>query len=144
MVIGIQCKHTLCKGVNYLRGGHPYVPGLYVPPGKTLVIRGDGTLEAGSNGYGAGIGGGRSAGMVCGDIVIEGGTIVATGGDGAAGIGSGPLSACGNIVVSGGSVTATGGDAAAGIGSGVQGTNGTITVTGGIFLADVGRLGYVF
>ena len=141
---GITCQGSatiVLQGVNYLRGGHPYVPGLYVPPGKTLVIRGDGTLEAGSNGYGAGIGGGRSASMACGDIVIEGGTIVATGGDGAAGIGSGPVSTCGTITVSGGSVTATGGNAAAGIGAGQQGTNGTVTVTGGIVDATGGPYG---
>ena len=141
---GITCQGSatiVLQGVNYLRGGHPYVSGLYVPPGKTLVIRGDGTLDASSNGYGAGIGGGRTAGLSCGDIVIEGGTIVATGGNAAAGIGAGQLGTCGNITVTGGSVTAIGGNAAAGIGSGQEGTNGTITVSGGIVNATGGPYG---
>ena len=141
---GITCNGDatiILQGVNYLRGGHPYIPGLYVPPGKTLVIRGDGTLDASSNGDAAGIGGGVGANLSCGDIVIEGGTIVATGGDCAAGIGAGQRGTCGDIVVSGGIVTATGGAYGAGIGAGQLGTNGTITVTGGIVTATGGAYG---
>ena len=55
----------------------------------------------------------------CGDITISGGTITAIGGKYGAGIGSGYYkSFCGNIAINGGTVTATGGEEGAGIGSG--------------------------
>ena len=58
----------------------------------------------------------------------------ATGGDNAAGIGSGYDGAsCGDIEISGGTVTATGGDNAAGIGSGFNGTScGAIMIADGV------------
>ena len=52
-----------------------------------------------SNGWGAGIGGGYGYIHSCGNIVIEGGTITATGGHYAAGIGSGGGSNCGDITI---------------------------------------------
>ena len=74
------------EGGNALKGGHEDYPGIYVPVGGTLTIKGFGALNAGSNGYGAGIGGGYH--VDGGNIVIAGGTITAVGGDlFAAGIG---------------------------------------------------------
>ena len=72
--------------------------------------------------------------MACGNIVIAGGTIHATGGDYAAGIGGGYKSACGTITISGGTVTAVGGRSAAGIGSGaISGAScGAVTIGPGI------------
>ena len=116
-------------------------PGIYVPSGKTLTIRGSGSLEASAYDYAAGIGAGKNAS--CGDIVIEGGNITATGGDKAAGIGSGEdYSSCGNITITGGTVSATGGVLAAGIGSGYFYCScGTITISGGTVNATGGSKG---
>ncbi len=78
----------------------------------------------------AGIGSGYEAS--CDAITISGGTVTATGGDGAAGIGSGYYASCGAITISGGTVTATGGVNAAGIGSGVDASCDAITITTGV------------
>ncbi len=77
---GITCEGDatiVLKGENTVRGFYEDYPGIYVPEGKTLTIRGIGSLSASSNGYAAGIGAGGDS---CGNIVIEGGTITATGG----------------------------------------------------------------
>ena len=105
-------------------------PGIHVPKGKTLTIRGRGRLAARSSGRGAGIGGGLE--IDCGNIVIEGGTISATGGDCAAGIGGGQSASCGDISIVGGKVTSDGGYRAAGIGSGWKGSCGKIDIRSGI------------
>ena len=141
---GVTCKGDatiILQGANVLRGGHPWIPGLAAAThsNSTLVILGNGSLDAGSNGYGAGIGGGARSLLVCGNIVIAGGTITATGGNGAAGIGSGQDSSCGTITISGGTITATGGDAAAGIGTGMNAIGGAITVSGGTVIATGGK-----
>ena len=68
-------------------------------------------------------------------LTLQGsGTLNATGGIYAAGIGSGyNNSSCGNITISGGIVTATGGDRAPGIGSGYNNSScGNITITNGV------------
>ena len=133
---GISCAGDatiILEGRNVVKGGHPYAPGIYAYPGKTLTIQGNGALDASSNGFGAGIGGGRSEGMNGGNIVIAGGTIIATGGQYAAGIGGGYQSACGNISIGEGVtiVTAVGGaQAPNSVGAGYQGTCGTVTVNG--------------
>ena len=121
---------------NTVKGFYESYPGIYVPEGKKLTIKGGtqgtGSLTASSNGYGAGIGGGYQ--IPCGDIEIQGGTVTATGGVKAAGIGSGygsgygNIATCGAITISGGTVTATGGENAAGIGSGEDGSCGNITI----------------
>ena len=67
-------------------------PGIYVPKGKKLTIKGSGSLTAKSVGFetippmagGIGAGNGKS----CGSIFIEGGTVTAYGGLNAAAIGS--------------------------------------------------------
>ena len=125
---GITCEGDatiILKGENIVRGYNEDYPGICVPVGKTLTIRGDGSLAASSNGYGAGIGGGFE--IDCGNIVVEGGTIAATGGGYAAGIGGGYDASCGDITVNGGTVVSTGGDSAAGIGSGWDGSCGDIS-----------------
>ena len=71
----------------------------------------------------------------CGDITISGGTVRATGVWGAAGIGSGMNSSCGDITISDGEVAANGGGNAAGIGSGDNGSCGAITINGGTVTA---------
>lgn len=146
------------EGANTLKGFWKYYPGVFVPKGKTLTIKGSGSLAANSNGYGAGIGGcyavdssshiSKEEGS-CGTIVIEGGTITATGGM-SAGIGCSYGSDCDGVTITGGTVTATGGTMAAGIGSGgsnsvcgpISISGGTVTATGGEYAAGVGT-GYL-
>ena len=119
------------EGTNMVKGFYNAYPGIQVPMDKTLTIQGTGSLNATSNGYAAGIGGGYQ--IACGNIVINSGTVEATGGDLAAGIGGGNRASCGNITINGGTVEATGGSNAAGIGGGSKnGACGTITITSGV------------
>ena len=155
-----DCKIELAEGTtNTVKGFHNYYPGVYVPVGKTLTIEGLGTLVASSGtdanglGYGAGIGGGRD--ISCGNIVIDGGIVTATGGIGngsdkygAAGIGLGASVTAaltsGDITINGSTVTATGGVAAAGIGLAdnyIKATGGKITINGGSVTATSGEYG---
>ena len=142
------------EGTNTVKGFLKYYSGIFVPKGKTLTIKGSGSLAADSNGYGAGIGGcyavdssshiSKEEGS-CGTIVIEGGTITATGGM-SAGIGCSHGSDCDGVTITGGTVTATGGTMAAGIGSGggnsvcgpISISGGTVTAEGGDYAAGVG------
>ena len=75
-----------------------------------------------------------------GDITINGGNVIATGGNNGAGIGSGYWYAKGGkITINGGVVTATGGIEAAGIGAGSQGgSGGMILINGGVVNATGG------
>ena len=131
---------------NTTKGFYKVFPGIFVPSGSTLTIKGGtagtGQLTASSNGEGAGIGGGFDIGD-CGNIDIQGGNITATSGH-AAGIGCGGAGKCGNISISGGTITATGGTSAAGIGSStvVSGSSdecGSITISGGTITATGGQ-----
>ncbi|MCR5435256.1 MAG: InlB B-repeat-containing protein [Bacteroidaceae bacterium] len=140
------CPGITCEGdatiildegtTNTVAGGSGW-SGIFVPQNKTLTIQGSGTLIAnGSSVVGweaAGIGGGASSAS-CGNIVITGGIITATGGGGSAGIGGGANSDCGNISITGGTVTANGGKYAPGIGSGYDYLSdcGDITITDGV------------
>ena len=114
---------------NTIKGFYNSYPGIYVPAGKTLTILGTNNdyLTVSSNGYGAGIGAGNAIG--CGNIVIKGGKITATGGTNAAGIGGGGSGNCGNIIITGGIIESTGGMGAVGIGSGSNASCGAITFT---------------
>lgn len=116
--------------------------------GTTLTISGSGRLTATAS-QGAGIGSGDSE--ICGNIIITGGTITATGGTGSAGIGSGSFlgnpSRCGDITITGGTITATGGNltydrGGAGIGSGYASICGNITISGGSITATKGTGAY--
>ena len=161
---GINCEGNatlILEGTNKVKGFHRYYPGIQAAHNETgsgdeytLTIRGDGSLTASSNGSGAGIGSGRrgaSEGNLthieapCGNINIQGGTITATGGEGAAGIGAAARSSCGNITISGGTITATGGEYASGIGSGCyiwweldNSSCGNITISGAHVTATKG------
>ena len=127
---GINCPGDatlVLEGNNTVKGFAEEYPGIHIAEGKTLTIKGSGSLNASSNGWGAGIGGGlRNS---CGNIVIEGGTITANGGQNSAGIGGGCEALCGNILIKGGTITANGGEYGAGIGSGETGSCGSITIT---------------
>jgi len=88
---------------NIVKGFHEDAPGIFIAQGKTLVIKGNGSLKASpfdggsANSYGAGIGGGKD--VACGNIEIQGGDVTAKGGGSAAGIGGGSGAACGNITI---------------------------------------------
>ncbi len=139
---GINCVGTatiiLKDGTtNTVRGFYDEYPGIHVPSGSTLTIKGEtagtGSLSASSNGWATGIGGGgQGDGIDCGNIVIQSGVITATGGQYSAAIGSGTCKSCGTITISGGTVTATGGSHSAAIGTGQSGTCGDITITTGV------------
>ena len=155
---GLTCEGDatiVIEGTNSIQGFYYRYPGISVPIGKTLTIGGSGSLEAKSNqgiyintdkqgnqttsliDSGSGIGG--SINEDCGNIVIESGTITATGSYRSAGIGSSEEQSCGTITITGGIVTATGGESAAGIGSAYTSNCGNITITGGTVTATGGR-----
>ena len=167
---GIECQGNtnlvLAEGsVNHVMSNEKDYAGINIASLRTLTICGSGTLYATGCGkaastshhfnYGsAGIGGNSHSS--CGNIVIISGTITATGGECAAGIGSGcnDLSgtvSCGTITISGGNITATGGKYGAGIGSalankpvgsgssGIHNTCGAILITGGTVTATGGK-----
>ena len=133
---GITCVGNatiILEGANTVKGFYDEYPGIYVPVGSTLIIKGDGSLDASSNNWGAGIGGGYACD--CGNIVVRGGNITAMCVHGAAGIGGGYNKTCGDIYIEGGTVNATGGNnGAAGIGGGggSKASCGNITITKGV------------
>ena len=147
---GLTCEGDaiiVLKDVNSVRGFYFIQPGISVPVGKTLTIRGDGTLNVQSNNslhqyedvYGPGIGG--RINNNCGNIQIESGIVNAIGHKRSPGIGSSKEQICGNITITGGTVTATGGDYAAGIGArdSFSARCGNITITGGTVTAKGGQ-----
>ncbi len=132
--------------------------------GNTLILSGENTLRSGSRESGVRVESGtaleiKGAGSVNatggqyaagigggydsdgGTITIEGGTVTATGGQYAAGIGGGYEGDGGTITIKSGTVTATDGDGGAGIGGGYYGDGGTITITGGTVTAIGGNSG---
>jgi hypothetical protein len=144
---GITCKGDatiiLKDGTtNNVTGFNNEYPGIYVPVGSTLTIKGGtqgtGKLIAGSNGFAAGIGAGLNH-KSCGNIIIQGGTIEATGDLYAAGIGGAYVSTCGDIEITGGNITAKGGVGAAGIGGGRGANCGAINIKGGTIIAEGGE-----
>ena len=136
---GITCEGSatiILNGTNIVKGFKDGYPGIYVPENKTITIQGtlSDKLTANNNGEGAaGIGGGYQ--LPCGNIVIEGGKVEASGGNSSAGIGCGFGSGCGDITISGGEVKANGSLLAAGIGSSSSDPYyskcGKITISGG-------------
>lgn len=159
---GITClgdATIILVGENIVKGFNRQYPGIQAAKRTgegaeyTLTIKGEGSLNVSSKSNATPIApgiGGPAFGS-CGNIEIQGGTIIATGGGSSAGIGCGPSadgdpsgSSCGNITISGGNVTATGGEHAAGIGVGhgiysLRSTCGNITITGGTVSATGGN-----
>ena len=99
---GLTClgdATIILEGDNIVKGFYEDYPGIYVPVGSTLTITGDGSLDVSSQGYAAGIGVGYT-GKDCGNIVINGGAITATGGQTTSAIGGGKNCYCGDITIS--------------------------------------------
>ena len=118
------------EGTNKVKSFSYLHSGVFVPEGKTLTIKGSGSLDVVGNIRAAAIGCGY--GEHCGNVVIEGGNITALGGEGGAGIGSGHTGNVGNIIIRGGTVVAEGGKSALGIGCGLFGVCGDIVITDGV------------
>ena len=136
---GLTClgdATIILEGDNKVNGFNLACPGILPgEEGKTLTIKGSGTLKA-KSAFSSATGGPHAAGIgcgtmtypgyvntSCGNIRIEGGHITATGGYKAAGIGTSGViksgddiipSTCGNITIIGGTIRATGGSNAAG------------------------------
>ena len=136
LTLNILGNNTLDASPSPIAGGYAGgYAGLRMEAGTTLTIGGTGTLTAkgGINSNGPGIGG-RGANRA---IVINSGTINATGGGGSAGIGGAGNTVdgyAGDITIHGGTITATGGDGGGpGIGNGrLAPTAGNILIDGGI------------
>lgn len=127
------------EGSNIVKGFYEELPGIFVPEGKKLLVKGNGKLDVSSNGLAPAMGSSvYKDGIDCGNIEIQGGSIRATGGEDSAAIGSALLTSCGSIVISGGSVSAFGGPSGAGIGSGARASCGDIFITGGTVRAEGG------
>lgn len=143
---GITCRGDatiiLADGtVNVVSPFGDYYPGIYVPLGKTLIIRGNtGELRVRGS-HAAAIGGGSSSigafgetiyndNVNCGNIRIEGGVIKAYSSKESAAIGAGTDTKCGDITIMGGTISANSTDGPA-IGSVSGGSCGKIVITGG-------------
>lgn len=141
---GITCNNAtiiLDAGTtNNVKGFMDGNAGIHVKPGYTLTIDGTGTLNASTNGGGAGIGGGYYSSdghRNGGNIIINGGNITATGGNLGSGIGSGGRATIGNIYINGGTIVANGGTSSAGIGCGESNASGS---QGGASVAVCGNI----
>lgn len=136
IILQENTTNTLTGGTNSVAHG---APGIHVPSGASLTIKGSGTLTVtggsggAANGGGTGIGGkassGDTAAEACGTVIIYGGNITVTGGDtnagyGGAGIGGGTGGGShaggngGTVLILGGTVSVTGGPKANSIGGG--------------------------
>ncbi len=118
------------EGSNILKSGNSCA-GLQVAEGETLVITENSTGSLDATGGTNAAGIGGNENAAGGAIYIKGGTITATGGLEGAGIGGGNDGSGGIINISGGNVTATGKDTGAGIGGGRNGSGGDINISGG-------------
>jgi hypothetical protein len=121
---------TAAKGITVRGTGNSLT--IYAQQGGT------GALVAKGDYQHAGIGG-SSTDPNAGTIVLYGGKITASGGEGAAGIGGGSGGGSGTIQIYGGQVTATGSDGGAGIGGGSNGAGETIEIYGGRVTATGGE-----
>ncbi len=110
-------------------GGYDSSSGLGGTGGTITINSGTVTAKSDNNGYGAAIGGGKTADG--GSITINGGTVNATarGNAYSAAIGGGRAGSGGSIHITDGTVTATGGKGSA-IGGGNQGLINDVYVTG--------------
>jgi len=130
-----------CVGVLDLNGEQVKIRNVVLGAGSTLTIRdapsGGGKLVADASGD-SGLAGIQSTGA---NLLIQGGTVEASGGSDGAGIGGAQNGDGGTVTISGGTVTAVGGEDGAGIGGGDRGHGGTVTISGGRVTATGGDYG---
>ena len=113
----------------------------------SITLSGDCDVTATGGNEAAGIGGGNFCWF--GEVTIEGGTVVAQGGEGGPGIGNGYSYTCTfakgdkgiSVTITGGNVRATGGSNGAGIGGGHGSISGVIRIDGGTVEATGGDEG---
>ncbi len=114
-------------GVNITKTLGTNWAGIICEGDATIILVGDNAVKGGTRFPGISVPEGKTL------TIQGGGSLSATGGFGAAGIGGGMDLSCGNIVIEGGSITATGNDAAGiGTGSGTMFSCGSITIGAGI------------
>ena len=109
--------------------GHTLTTNNITADGITLHI-----LDAATGGSLMATGGDGLAGITANagsEVEIASGTVTATGGSNAAGIGSDEASEPGSVSITGGTVSATGGDSGAGIGGGAGHGAGIVQISGG-------------
>ena len=108
----------IIKGTTKLETTADYCGGIELRGQQTnVIIEGDGKLEIKTKNEAAGIGSGRQAGKICGDIYIKGITAEITSSAGA-GIGTAKEGGCGNIKIENAKIKITAGNRAAAIGIG--------------------------
>ena len=119
-------------------------PGIQCSGNATLILDGTNYITTTAEGFPAILPGGSGTALT----IRGSGSVTATGGQYAAGIGSGSFTThittvytCGNIIIESGTVTANGGENSAGIGGGYNGICGNITISGGTVKATGGSCG---
>ena len=119
-------------GTNTVKGFFFWYPAIQAGPIGKTLTI-DGTGSLTATGGDYAAGIGSGWNATCGAITISGGTVNASSSIYGAGIGSGSTySSCGDITISGGTVMASSGRYGAGIGSGFDSSFGSITITAGI------------
>ncbi len=131
---GAKLNLTLA-GESTIKPDTTNLAAIHVPTGAELVITENSTGSVSATGGSNAAGIGGASSKNSGKITICGGTVNATGGTYGAGIGGGNSGDGTNITISGGTVTATGGSNAAGIGGGNRGNGTNITISGGTVTA---------
>lgn len=116
-------------------------PGIQCSGNATLILDGANSVTTTAEKLPAILPGGSGT-----TLTIQGsGSVNATGGQYAAGIGTGSkesgIYTCGNIIIESGTITAKGGESGAGIGGGNKGICGNITISGGTIKATGGSYG---
>ena len=144
-VLGSNVHLILCDGARINLTG-----GVKLEGSTTLTVYGQtedsGILSAYNEDYSDTAGLGSAEKKACGNLIVHGGTVYATGIDNAAGIGGGQGASSGNLTMYGGRIYSTGGDRGAGIGGGEKGGiggtvniyGGSVTAIGGVYGAGIG------
>lgn len=119
-------------------------PGIQCSGNATLILDGTNYITTTAERFPAILPGGSGTALT----IRGSGSVTATGGQYAAGIGSGSFAThittvytCGNIIIESGTITAMGGESGAGIGGGYNSICGNITISGGTVNATGGSCG---
>ncbi|MGI6462573.1 MAG: hypothetical protein ACOX04_02920 [Candidatus Scatomorpha sp.] len=136
-----QTANVTLKDLSINRSGTSNVAALLTGGDGDVNIEldGDNTLQSGQKR--AGLEKGNAGTLTIGDDSGASGSLEATGGLSAAGIGGGSHGDGSNITITGGTVTANGRNYAAGIGGGNHGDGSNITIAGGTVSATGGGFG---